>query len=89
MGDPCGIAPEITYKAWETLKSQRKYCFAVIAQPGIFDYRHNKIKLITDPSEAINAFQNSLPIIPIDGHDPKKGQPNRIHSPAILESIKP
>lgn len=88
MGDPCGIAPEITYKAWESLKRQRKYCFAVIAQPGIFDYRHNKIKLITDPSEAINAFQNSLPIIPIDGHDPKKGQPNRIHSPAILESIK-
>jgi 4-hydroxythreonine-4-phosphate dehydrogenase len=88
MGDPCGIAPEITYKAWKTLKTQRKYCFAVIAQPEIFDYCNNKIKIITAPSEAINVFQDSLPLIPIDGHNTEKGHPNQIHTASILESIK-
>jgi len=88
MGDPCGIAPEITYKAWKALNNQKEYCFAVIAQPEVFDYCYTEVKLITKPFEAHNVFHNSLPIIPIDGKISQKGLPNSIHSSSIVRSIK-
>ena len=31
LGDPAGIGPEITWKAWEQLRTQSDFAFAIIA----------------------------------------------------------
>lgn len=86
MGDPAGIGPEITHKAWQALRHTDNLAFAVIAPPTIFaDAPH---KIISDISEAGDVFGAALPILPIKGGSPIAGQPSAKNAPAIIESIE-
>ena len=86
MGDPAGIGPEITAKAWSALKDSPQHVFAVAAPPALFrDIEHVVIKNI---SEAAQAFQSALPILPIDGTVAAAGQTDSRHAAAIIESIE-
>jgi len=65
MGDPDGIAPEITVKAWQALRGDTDMCFAVIGSPQTYagcDSTHQ----IETLSEAADVFATHLPILPIN-----------------------
>ncbi len=86
MGDPAGIGPEITVKAWTALRNNPEYAFAVISPPEIFsDLPH---RVISDISEAADVFNNALPILAIQGETPVSGKPSAKNAPAIIESIE-
>jgi len=86
MGDPAGIGPEITVKAWTALRSNPEYAFAVISPPEIFsDLPH---QVISDISEAADIFKNALPILAIQGETAVSGKPNAKNAPAIIQSIE-
>jgi len=86
MGDPSGIGPEITVKAWRALRTQPDHAFAVIASPDHFtDVSH---VVVQDISEAKDRFTEGLPILPIGGYAAIVGQADKKHAPAIIESIE-
>jgi len=86
MGDPAGIGPEITVKAWEALRGHSEHTFAIIAPPAIF--ANTKHTVISDISEASDAFETTLPILPIAGIAATAGEPDTAHARSVIESIE-
>jgi len=92
MGDPAGVGPAITWKAYEAFRP-RSGSFYAIADPRVLDAArppsalHYPIKLIASPSDASAAFQEGLPVMPITSPIPKPGEPNPETATAILDSI--
>ena len=86
MGDPAGIGPEITIKAWQALRNSAELAFAVIAPPAIFADVPSKI--ISDISEADSVFRDALPILEIQGKAAISGHPSSTNAPAIIGSIE-
>jgi 4-hydroxythreonine-4-phosphate dehydrogenase len=79
MGDPAGIGPEITLKAWQALRHTGP-AFQVLADPNLFAG-----PLTENPAE----FATALPIIPLRlTKRAIPGQPDAAHAPAIIASIE-
>lgn len=86
MGDPSGIGPEITVKAWHKLRSSPKHTFAVIAPPAIFsDVPHRIISNIADASAV---FADALPILAIEGPVGTSGKPTHENASSVIASIE-
>ena len=86
MGDPAGIGPEITVKAWQALRSSPTHIFAVIAPPAVFsDVPH---RVITSIKDAPAIFEDALPILEIDGQAATLGQPSSDNAAPIIKSIE-
>lgn len=92
MGDPAGIGPEITLKAWDALKNESSLAFAVIATPNVLkqanENYHYPLKTIERCEQISEVFQTALPILPIGGRTPTPGQPDPDHALAVTESIE-
>ncbi len=99
MGDPAGIGPEITLKAWSALRENPEYAFAVIAplsvlqdaKQSLFNAQH--VPLVVVDHSNLDAvaplFVNALPVIPIDLPSQNiLGRPNSDNARAILHSIE-
>jgi len=86
MGDPAGIGPEISIKAWDALRSQPEFAFTVIAPPTLFSEIPHRVIETTD--EVLDIFPHALPVLAIDGHAAKAGQPDSANAPAIIASIE-
>ena len=78
LGDPAGIGPEVTAKAWE-----RRYAdgvppfFAVGAPEALAAVWNGPVAVISDPAEAQGAFREALPLIRVDsGGDIVPGVPS-------------
>jgi len=83
MGDPAGIAPEITRKAWEALR-HTPLRFVLLADPLYYFGR-----AVQTPAEAANTFPEALPIFPIPlAAAATPGIPNSANAPAIIASIE-
>jgi len=89
MGDPAGIGPEITLKAWQALRSDARHSFALFAPPEIFSasLKGQPISVIKDISEARGVFGQSLPVLTID-HEITPAKPCSSNAPAIMASIE-
>jgi 4-hydroxythreonine-4-phosphate dehydrogenase len=93
MGDPAGVGPAITWKAYEAFRA-RSRTFFVIADPRVLDGArpasslHFPIKMIAAPSEAVDAFADGLPVMPITSPVPKLGAPDPATATAVLDSIR-
>jgi len=86
MGDPAGIGPEITVKAWQALRSSPTHIFAVIAPPAVFsDVPH---RVITSIKDAPAIFEDALPILEIDGQAATLGQTSSYNAAPIIKSIE-
>jgi len=86
MGDPAGIGPEITVKAWNALRDSPGHLFAVIAPPSVFsDVPHH---VITDITDAPAVFESALPILAMEGQAATPGQPSSDNAQAIINSIE-
>ena len=68
LGDPAGIGPEIAAKAWERRRQEGLAPFFAVGLPdalaAVWD---GPIRTISDPDEAISAFDDALPVIRVDG----------------------
>lgn len=95
MGEPAGIAPDITLKAWLSLREAQALCFFVIADAEILKERAKLLGLaveiisIETPEEAPPLFGRGLPVL----HMPvlKKPMPGAIipeTSSAVVGAIE-
>ncbi|MBL4766239.1 MAG: 4-hydroxythreonine-4-phosphate dehydrogenase PdxA [Rhodobacteraceae bacterium] len=88
MGDPAGIGPEISCKAWESLHTDQSMAFFVIGDPALY----TRAQPIESPDQAADIFKTALPVLPIENcaHplNVTLGTPNETTAPAITGSIK-
>jgi 4-hydroxythreonine-4-phosphate dehydrogenase len=83
MGDPAGIGPEITVKAWDALRHDTASVFFVLGDPDLYE----NARPIDRPEKAANVFADALPVIPIKCGIVSIGTPNTDANEAVLESI--
>lgn len=91
MGDPAGIGPEITWRAWDALRADPSLTFAVIAPPDVLrqvSRPDHPIAGIDGPDEAAAVFPDRLPVIPISGNATTPGQPDPSKAESITRSIE-
>ena len=90
MGDPAGIGPEITWKAWERLRGDPDHAFAVIAPPAVLQAvprADHPVAIVDDLADAAAAFPDALPILPIVGNRAVPGEADPAHAGAVTDSI--
>ena len=90
LGDPAGIGPEISWKAWERLHGEPSMMFAIISPPAILETTRPDlpISVIQTIEDAAACFENALPVLPIDGTVATPGQPDQSHAKTITTSIE-
>ncbi len=93
MGDPAGVGPQITWKAYEAFRG-RSRPFYVIADPRVLEAARPDSSLhyptvpIAEPGEAAAAFERGLPVAPVTSPLPRPGEPDPATATAILDSIR-
>jgi 4-hydroxythreonine-4-phosphate dehydrogenase len=85
-GEPAGIGPEITAKAWQLLKESCPFFW-------IGDPRHlpegTPITVIQSPAEAVEASARALPVLPLEfAGSTQKGQADPRNAPGVVQSIE-
>ena len=86
LGDPAGIGPEITAKAWERRATEAlPPFFAVGAPEALRAVWGGPLQVVAGPDEAASCFRESLPLIRIDaagetcpGHPTLEGARNSL-----------
>jgi 4-hydroxythreonine-4-phosphate dehydrogenase len=93
MGDPAGVGPSITWKAYDAFRARARP-FYVVADPGVLEAarpasgRPCEVVLIASPDEAAEAFRRGLPVAPITSPVPRAGEPDPASATAVLDSIR-
>jgi 4-hydroxythreonine-4-phosphate dehydrogenase len=93
MGDPAGVGPNISWKAYDAFRA-RSRPFYVIADPRVLEAARparmtpHQLVVIGSPDEASAAFRKGLPVSPITSVVPKAGEPDPASATAILDSIR-
>ena len=94
MGEPSGIGPEITLKAFAASRNGRLPVFAAVGDPALYSETAQRLGLdcaireIADPSEAPAVFPGALPVVPLKldvAVEPGRLAPG--NAPAVLRSI--
>lgn len=86
MGDPAGIGPETTAKAWLALK-EGPTPFCVLGDPAL--YASVPIHIISEVSQAAKVFGEALPVLQgFEARGVVVGQPNPAHAGVILHAIE-
>jgi 4-hydroxythreonine-4-phosphate dehydrogenase len=92
MGDPAGVGPAITWKAYGEIRQSGGRPFYVIAPADVLakasGRESRQIEKVSSPQQAIAAFKNALPVLEIPGYSPEPGRPDPSNAPAIIESIR-
>ena len=92
LGDPAGVGPEITVKAWKQLRDQGGPAFMVVgdrdslaaaAQGGA------QVRRVGGPAEAAAVFAEALPVldVPLTSRV-VAGQPSPLYAPAVIRWIE-
>ena len=94
MGEPSGISSEILVKTWINRKKKKLLPFFVVDDKSKIEFVINlfkfnaKIKLIKNPSETFDIFNNYLPVYDLgDKIKFKLGQPEKKNSKFIIDSL--
>lgn len=94
MGEPSGIGPEITLKAWAEHKSEGLPAFFVIGDASLYAGLAKKLGLsvalkeIASPEEASAVFDDTLPVLPIKlGAEVVPGTLSPANAHAVMQSI--
>jgi len=92
LGDPAGIGPEITAKAWAHLRKTGNV-FALVgsmssALRACADLNLPAPQSIDDIREAADIFADALPVLALDGPDSIPGKPDSAAADLITGSIK-
>ena len=85
MGDPAGVGPEITARAWEALRHTGP-AFVVAADPALTG-KYASIRIVSTPDAT--GFADALPVLPVLlTHAPQPGTPDSANAAAIIASIE-
>ena len=94
MGEPSGISSEILIKTWINRKRKKLLPFFVVDDKSKIEFVINlfkfdvKIKLIKNPSETFDFFNNYLPVYDLGNKIKfKLGQPEKKNSKFIIDSL--
>lgn len=94
MGEPSGIGGELTLKSWQASREVLSPFF-VLDDPERLERIAAQLKMqiriteISDPSQAIDIFMDSLPVLPLNNKvKATDGRPSVENAPAVLESIE-
>lgn len=91
MGEPGGIGPEIILSAYEHCRVSGPLFF-VFGDPHILAARNTgdtRIREISSPAEAADAFGSGLPVIPLENRSSNKpGTAGSENAAAVIESIE-
>lgn len=94
LGEPGGIGPEITLKAWAARRAENLPPFFVVAPPEILRRTAQSLRLdlpfrvIATADEALDAFDSALPVLPIEGvADFVPGAPAAATGQTVIQSI--
>ena len=90
MGDPAGIAPELSLLAWRALRTTGP-AFVLLADPAhMAGLDHAApLRILANPAEAAAAFPDALPILAIRlSTPPIPGHPSPANAPAVIASIE-
>ena len=94
MGEPAGVGPEITLKAWQVRHTQNLPPFVVLADPEVLAMAGEALSLttplkaVTSPQEALAVFADALPVLPVDaGGAVTFGKPSPLTAGAVIRSI--
>ncbi len=83
MGDPAGIGPEITVKAWEARR--RGTPFVVLGDPALYP----GARVVGSAADAVSVFAHALPVLPISlAVDAVPGKPDGANAAAVIASIE-
>jgi 4-hydroxythreonine-4-phosphate dehydrogenase len=89
-GEPAGIGPEITAKAWEALRDIPACCFFLLGDAAYWQDRNPglPVKPISAPSEALAVFGTALPVLhrPLASH-PKPGTIDSTTAHQVIAAI--
>jgi 4-hydroxythreonine-4-phosphate dehydrogenase len=67
LGDPAGIGPEVTAKAWERRGAESLAPFFAVGSPeAIAAVWSGPLQVVSGPDEAARCFDHALPVIRID-----------------------
>jgi 4-hydroxythreonine-4-phosphate dehydrogenase len=94
MGEPAGIAPEITAAAWLSLAAAGP-AFALLGDAALIRERARTlgrevaVREVADIAEAAATFQDALPVLPcpLRSPAPAPGQPDPGQADAVIRSI--
>ena len=94
MGEPSGIGSEILIKTWINRKKKKLLPFFVVDDKSKIEFVISlfkfdaKIKLIKNPSETFDIFNNYLPVYDLGNKIKfKLGQPEKKNSKFIIDSL--
>ena len=78
MGDPAGVGPEITVKAWKARELHSLAPFFAVGDPrAIAAVSDAPVRQIGDPQETADVFPTALPVISVaDAGDIVPGRPD-------------
>ncbi|MBI5939112.1 MAG: 4-hydroxythreonine-4-phosphate dehydrogenase PdxA [Caulobacterales bacterium] len=91
LGDPAGIGPEITVKAWRALREQGP-AFMVVGDAQALASAPGPpapIRAVTGPEEALRVFSAAIPVLDLPLAAPVvAGQPNPANGGAVIRWIE-
>lgn len=90
LGDPSGIGPEVTAKAWMAREIAGLHTFFAVGDAGSIEaVWKGPIARITDPSHAAHAFATALPVIQVGDAGPVcPGVPSQEGARCALASLE-
>ena len=93
QGDPSGVGPEITLKAWLQRHETDLPPFVVLGDPSLYEATAQAldwpvpVKAVS-PAECVDIFQRALPVLPLSSTVlAVAGRPDPATAPATIESI--
>ena len=88
LGDPAGVGPEITAKAWLALKDQGPV-FVAIGDGDLLAAQGVPISRVDSLAEGARSFRDSLPVLDLPLAAPvQPGRPSSAHAPMIIRWIE-
>lgn len=94
QGDPAGIGPELALQAWLRRQAEALPPFAVLADPVHLEQvakdRGWTVPIASvDPAQAVAAFPQTLPVIPLNATvRAQLGRPDPSSAPSVIEAIE-
>jgi len=84
-GEPSGIGPELTLKAWAELGTDLPFFW--IGDPAHLP-KNSPVSLISDPSQTAEAATSGIPVLPHEFASPANpGQPSPLNAQGVIDVI--
>ena len=94
MGEPAGIGPDISLKAWMLARTNDLPPFFVIGAPAVLADRAGQMGIdiaiaeISNPGDTQRCFDSAMPVLPLDCKTVTAGQPNLETATTVIAAIE-